>query len=84
MVLHKVNHIDLSDKEEEIIDNIKLLKSEIDSLCNNLVEYLYDDNLEVETIHDVMFYSGLNDIVGRININKFIKETYKTKTKKYE
>lgn len=77
MVLHKVNHIDLSEKEEEIIDNIKLLKTEIDSLCDNLIKILYNDDISVETAHDIMFYSGLNDIVGRININKFIKETYK-------
>ena len=30
MVLHKINHIELSDKELDVIEQIKLLKSEID------------------------------------------------------
>jgi len=83
MVLHKINHIELSDKELDVIEQIKLLKSEIDILCNELVETLYDANLDVDTTNDVMFYGGMVDIVGRITVNKFVKNTYKSKTKKY-
>jgi hypothetical protein len=30
-----------------------------------------------------MFYSGIVDVVGRITVNKFIKNAYKTKIIKY-
>jgi uncharacterized protein Yka (UPF0111/DUF47 family) len=79
MLLHKVNQIELSDKEMDIIKQIKLLKSEIDILCSDLVETLYKDNIDVEHTQDIMFFSGLVEIVGRVEVNKFIKNTYKIK-----
>jgi uncharacterized protein Yka (UPF0111/DUF47 family) len=79
MLLHKVNQIELSDKEIDIIEQIKLLKSEIDILCSDLVETLYKDNIDVEYTQDIMFFSGLVEIVGRVEVNKFIKNTYKIK-----
>lgn len=83
MLLHKVNQIELSNKELGIIEQIKLLKLEIDILCGDLVETLYEDNIDVEKTQDVMFFSGLVEIVGRVEINKFVKNTYKSKIKKY-
>lgn len=79
MLLHKVNQIELSNKEMDIIKQIKLLKSEIDILCSDLVETLYKDNIDVEHTQDIMFFSGLVEIVGRVEVNKFIKNTYKIK-----
>jgi uncharacterized protein Yka (UPF0111/DUF47 family) len=79
MLLHKVNQIELSNKEMDIIKQIKLLKSEIDILCSDLVETLYKDNIDVEYTQDIMFFSGLVEIVGRVEVNKFIKNTYKIK-----
>lgn len=77
MVLHKVNQIDLGENELGKIDCIKCLKNEIDSLCNELIQSLYDDGISVEIAHDIMYESELVDIVGRITVNKYIKTIYR-------
>lgn len=83
MILHKIDQIELSEKELDIINHIKTLKNEIDNLCGELVETLYEDNIEVETAQDVLYFSGVNEIVGKVNANRFVKNIYKSKIKKY-
>lgn len=77
MVLHKIKQIELSDKELYIIDNIKSLKNEMNELCEKLIQDLYDNNLDVETIQDIVYYSGIVETVGRITVNNLIKNNYK-------
>lgn len=79
MVLHKINKVDLSDKELDIIENVKSLKNEMNELCSQLIESLYNDNMSIDTIQDIMYYSGMIDVVGRITVNEFIKNNYKQK-----
>lgn len=77
MVLHKINQFDLSENQEGIVEKIKDLKLNIDILCGNLINSLHQEGVDVETLQDVMYYSGMIDIVGRVNVNRMIKDTYK-------
>lgn len=77
MVLHKVNTFELSEEQDLVVCNIKNLKAQIDSLCDNLIASLRSDGVDIDTIQDVMYYSGMIDVVGRINVNKIIKDNYK-------
>lgn len=77
MVLHKVYTFELSEEQDLVVGKIKNLKTQIDEMCENLIASLHNDGIDIDTIQDVMYYSGIIDIVGRINVNKIIKETYK-------
>ena len=83
MVLHKINKVELSNEELDIIEKVKSLKNEMNEQCNQLVESLYDDNMNIDTIQDIMYYSGMIDVVGRVTVNEFIKNNYKIKINKH-
>ena len=77
MVLHKIEQIELCELDINKIDEIKSLKNNIDTLCHELVLNLNTYKIPVETVQDIMFESGLSEIVGRVTVNRYIKNIYR-------
>jgi hypothetical protein len=77
MVLHKIKNVDLTNSDINKIDQIKSLRLSIDSVCHDLILSLYNDKFDVDTVQDIMFESGLIDIIGKVTINQYIKSIFK-------
>ena len=79
MVLNKINQIEISNENIDRFNKIKELKSMIDNLCSEIVcDYknnaIYNNATPVK---DIMFETGITEIVGKTTVNKFIKDCYK-------
>lgn len=79
MVLHRIDNVDLAEDAIDKIEQIKSLKWSIDTICNDLVSSLFNNGVDVDTVQDIVFESGITDIVGRITVNQCVKSIYKTK-----
>lgn len=80
MVLNKINQIEISTENIDRINKIKELKCLIDNLCSEIVFDYRDNNYNNSTpeiIQDIMFETGITEIVGKTTVNKFIKDCYK-------
>jgi len=77
MILYKIKEVKLTTSELDIINSIKKLRFDLDLKCQELVNDMHRNNIDVETVQDIMYESGLVDAIGRINVNKAIKNTYK-------
>lgn len=78
MVLNKIY---ISEENIERINKIKELKLLIDDLCSDVVLNCKNDGVDTDTVQDIMFETGVYDIVGKLTVNRIIKNTYKLEYK---